>query len=47
MAVPFTVWALPVERLDVADNAGAASVGFMLNALALDKAKITATYVTE
>ena len=43
----FTVWALPVERLDVADNAVAASVGFMLNALALDKAKITATYVTE
>lgn len=43
----FTVWALPVEKLDVTDTTSAALIGFQLNALALAKAKITATYVTE
>ena len=43
----YTVWALPTARLEIADNATAATVGFMLNAMALGKAKITATYVTE
>ncbi|MDW6001299.1 YbhB/YbcL family Raf kinase inhibitor-like protein [Vibrio mangrovi] len=41
----FTVWALPVEKLDIAPDASAAVAGFMLNAMALDKAKLTATYV--
>lgn len=43
----FTVWALPVEHFDVNDNTSAALIGFQLNALALDKAKITATFVSE
>ncbi len=43
----YTVWALPVERLDVPDNASPAVIGFTLNASALASAKITATYVTE
>lgn len=43
----YTVWALPVAKLDVPDNATAATIGFMVNAMALAKAKITATYVTE
>ena len=43
----FTVWALPVEKLDVPDTASPAVIGFNLNALALASAKITATYVTE
>ena len=42
----FTVWALPVEKLDLPDGATAANAGFMLNAMALATAKITATYVT-
>jgi len=43
----FTVWALPMETLPVDDNTSSAVVGFMLNANALDKARITATYVRE
>lgn len=42
----FTVWALPVEKLELADTASAAHAGFLLNAMALASAKITATYVT-
>lgn len=40
----FTVWALPVAKLEVPDNASPALVGFMLNGTALGKAKITSTY---
>ncbi len=40
----FTVWALPEDTLPVADDASAAVVGFMLNAMALGKATLTATY---
>lgn len=40
----FTVWALPTETLGVPDEASAAVVGFMLNANALGKATLTATY---
>lgn len=43
----FTVWALPMETLPVDDNASSAVVGFMLNGNALDKARLTATYVRE
>lgn len=43
----FTVWALPVEKLDVPDSASPAVIGFNLNAMALASAKITVTYVTE
>jgi len=40
----FTVWALPEDTLPAADGASAAVVGFMLNAMALGKATLTATY---
>lgn len=40
----FTVWALPTKTLGVPDGASAAVVGFMLNANALGKATLTATY---
>ncbi|MFC4656557.1 YbhB/YbcL family Raf kinase inhibitor-like protein [Rheinheimera marina] len=40
----FTVWALPSEGLGVPDDASAAVVGFMLNANAIGKATLTATY---
>lgn len=40
----FTVYALKVEKLDVPANASAAMIGFALNANALAKAEITATY---
>jgi len=40
----FTVWALPDDALGVPDGASAAVVSFMLNATALDKATLTATY---
>ena len=40
----FTVWALPEETLPVPDGASAAAVGFTLNATALAKATLTATY---
>ncbi len=41
----FTVWALPEAKLDLDSNSSPALVGFMLNAMALDKATLTATYV--
>ncbi|KJF83667.1 kinase inhibitor [Photobacterium angustum] len=41
----FTVWALPVEKLEVPDDASCALVSFMLNATALGKSTITPTYV--
>lgn len=40
----FTVWALPEATLGVPDGASAAVVGFMLNATAIGKATLTATY---
>ncbi|MBU1620862.1 MAG: YbhB/YbcL family Raf kinase inhibitor-like protein [Gammaproteobacteria bacterium] len=40
----FTVWALPETTLAVPDGASAAVVGFMLNATAIGKATLTATY---
>jgi len=40
----FTVWALKVAKLPVDANASGAMVGFMLNANALAKAQLTATY---
>ena len=43
----FTVWALPIEKLDVTADTNCPSAGFMLNAVAIGKAKLTATYVVE
>lgn len=40
----FTVYALKVDKLDVADDANAALVGFMINANSIAKAGFTATY---
>ncbi|UTH74368.1 kinase inhibitor [Chromobacterium sp. IIBBL 290-4] len=40
----FTVWALKTDRLPVDANASGALVGYMLNANALAKATLTATY---
>lgn len=40
----FTVWALPEADLPIPAEASAAVVGFMLNATALGKATLTATY---
>jgi len=40
----FTVWALPMETLPVGEGASSAVVGFMLNANALSKARLTATF---
>ncbi len=40
----FTVWALPEAKLAVPDNANAATIGYMLNASALAKKTLTATY---
>lgn len=40
----FTVWALPVEKLQVPDNANAAVIGYTLHASALTKKTLTATY---
>ncbi|HSX59469.1 MAG TPA: kinase inhibitor [Tahibacter sp.] len=40
----FTVWALGVDTLPLDENASGAMVGFMLNANALGKATLTATY---
>ncbi|MEF1262314.1 YbhB/YbcL family Raf kinase inhibitor-like protein, partial [Vibrio harveyi] len=40
----FTVWALPTDKLNLDENTPAAVVGFTLNSMALDKAKLTATY---
>ena len=41
----FTVWALPVEKLEVPDDASCALVSYMLNGTALGKSTITSTYV--
>lgn len=43
----FTVWAMPTEKLEIPQGASNALIGFMLNANALDKATLTATYVNE
>lgn len=40
----FVVWALKVDKLPLDENASGALVGFMLNANALGKAQLTATY---
>lgn len=40
----FTVWALPIEKLEVGNDASPALVGFNLNSLALAKSTLTATY---
>ncbi len=40
----FTLWALPEAKFAVPDNANAATVGYMLNANALGKKTLTATY---
>ena len=39
-----TVWALDVDHLELDANASGAMVGFFLNAHALGKATLTATY---
>ncbi|OLQ93346.1 kinase inhibitor [Vibrio panuliri] len=43
----FTVWAMPTEKLAIPQGASNAIIGYMLNANALDKATLTATYVNE
>lgn len=43
----FTVWALPSEDLALPKNPSNALIGYMLNASALGKATLTATYVNE
>lgn len=43
----FTVWALPVSKLDVPDTASPSMVGFNLKAMALASVKRTVTFVTE
>ncbi|WP_432460338.1 YbhB/YbcL family Raf kinase inhibitor-like protein [Agarivorans sp. QJM3NY_25] len=43
----FTLWALPTESLKLDVNASQAVAGYKLNASALAKAKLTATYVRE
>lgn len=40
----FTVYALKVDKLGVAEDASAALIGFMLNANSIGKAQLTATY---
>lgn len=40
----FTVWALPTDKVQLDENTPSAVVGFTLNSMALDKAKLTATY---
>ncbi|MCQ4163121.1 kinase inhibitor [Tahibacter harae] len=40
----FVVWALKVDKLPLDENASGAMVGYMLNANALGKAQLTATY---
>ncbi|OWL24060.1 kinase inhibitor, partial [Vibrio parahaemolyticus] len=40
----FPVWALQSEKLNWDENTPAAVVGFTLNSVALEKAKLTATY---
>ena len=43
----FTVWALPVEKLDLSKESNCPTAGFLLHRQAIAKAKLTATYVTE
>ncbi|GAK87457.1 phospholipid-binding protein [Vibrio ponticus] len=38
---------MPTEKLEIPQGASNALIGFMLNANALDKATLTATYVNE
>lgn len=40
----FTVWALPTDKLQLDEITPSAVVGFTLNSMALDKAKLTTTY---
>lgn len=42
----FTAWALPEATLEVKADTPPAMVGYMLNAMALGKATLTATFVT-
>ncbi|MEZ8129675.1 kinase inhibitor [Enterovibrio norvegicus] len=43
----FTVWALPTETLGLPEKPSNALIGYMLNSSALEKATLTATFVTE
>ncbi len=43
----FTVWALPTVKLGIPEGASDAVIGFMLNANAIGKTTLTATYVRE
>ncbi|MTI08624.1 YbhB/YbcL family Raf kinase inhibitor-like protein [Curvivirga aplysinae] len=43
----FTVWALPQENLEIPVGASNAVIGYFLNQLHLEKARITGTFVTE
>ena len=40
----FTVWALNTDRLPLDEQASGAMVGFMLNAHAIEKARLTALF---
>ena len=40
----FTVWALNTDRLPIDEQASGAMVGFMLNAHAIEKARLTALF---
>jgi Raf kinase inhibitor-like YbhB/YbcL family protein len=40
----FTLYALKVEKLDLPPNATSSQAGFVVNLMALDKAKLTMTY---
>jgi phosphatidylethanolamine-binding protein (PEBP) family uncharacterized protein len=40
----FTVWALPVEKLDLSVDASAALAGFTVRSMAIGKAMLVAPY---
>ncbi|MBD5770372.1 YbhB/YbcL family Raf kinase inhibitor-like protein [Marinomonas colpomeniae] len=40
----FTIWALPVEKLELNDKVSSAIAGYTLNSMAIGTAKLTATY---
>lgn len=40
----FTIWALPVEKLELNNQVSSAIAGYTLNKMAIDSAKLTATY---
>lgn len=40
----FTLWAMPTDKLAIPEGASAALVGYILNANALERATLTATY---